>query len=381
VALDSSAQRGWWLLVVCSSIAALPGALLSMAYTFYVVERQPSSFVISIALVLPASFNALSKVWGFMADYYGSRKLFISAGWLSSALTLLIPLLKPSLTTVLLASVLGSALWSVGAPALVAEVMSYGEPGTRLGVWRSVGDGLYLLGTLCAGLLYGALGLEGILALCLVTYLATGLAIAVAYRGAAAPRQGVGGKPLREFVEDLKVSLLEERAAMLGLATLISWFSIWSIEGLARAKVLRALGSEPLYSLVSAVATAVEMVSAPLIGRLVDERGPLLVAVAGVVMHVVTGAVIAYMSNPLPLSIVWCVPFGYMLTCSLYVAYARLVRGLADAVGTCNTLISAVALPATLAASLADLIGADHAIMVLTLSSIPAIPLLLRLRE
>jgi len=365
---------------VCSSIAALPGALLSMAYTFYVVESQPSSLVLSLALVLPASFNALSKVWGFVADYYGSRKLFILAGWLSSALTLLIPLLEPSLTAVLLASVLGSALWSVGAPALTAEVMSYGEPGTRLGVWRSVGDGLYLLGTLCAGVIYGILGLEGVLVLCLVIYLATGLAIAVAYKGAAVPKTG-GGELLREFVEDLKASLLGGRAAMLSLATIISWFSIWSIEGLARAKVLRVLGSEPLYSLVTAVATAVEMISAPLIGRLVDERGPLPAAVAGVVMHVATGVAIAYTSDPLLLSIAWCVPFGYVLTCSLYVAYARLARGLADAVGTCNTLISAVALPASLAASLADLIGVDHAILVLTLSSMPAIPLLIELRE
>lgn len=159
--------------MTCSSAAALPGALLTMAYTFYVVESCPSSLLSSVALVLPTSFNSLSKVWGFIAYHYGRRKLFILVGWLSSAFILLIPLAWPSLDAVLLASVLGSALWSVGAPSPTAEVMSGRKPGERLGIWRSLGSALYLAGTLCAGPAYQIMGLRGILVLCLSTYLAT----------------------------------------------------------------------------------------------------------------------------------------------------------------------------------------------------------------
>lgn len=128
---------------------------------------------------------------------------------------------------------------------------------------------------------------------------------------------------------------------MLSLATPVSWFSICSIEELARAKILKALGSESLYGAATAAATIVEVASAPLIGRLADRLDPLPAAVAGIAMHLVSGVVIACADDPLSLSIAWCVPFGYALTCPLYVAYARLVRGMADAVGTCNTLMSA----------------------------------------
>ncbi|RLE54965.1 MAG: hypothetical protein DRJ40_09450 [Thermoprotei archaeon] len=59
-----SSERNWWILVVSTSVAAYPGALLTLAYTFYFVEESPSYLVLSLGLVLPTAFSALSKFWG-----------------------------------------------------------------------------------------------------------------------------------------------------------------------------------------------------------------------------------------------------------------------------------------------------------------------------
>ncbi len=368
----SSLTRGWWLLVVCSSVAAFPGALLSLAYTFYIVEEAPSNLLISLGIVLPVFFNSLSKLWGFLADYQGSRKLFILIGWFSSSLALVIPLIELNLTNVLLASILGAALWSIGSPSLTAEVMKRDRPGTRLGIWRSVGDAFYLMGTLSAGLLYTVLGFRVVLVLCFVMYLATGMAIALLYKPEGGVERKEGSKMglLHVFIRDLRTSFLGHRALRLSLAVLASWFSIWSIEGLARAKVLVVLGNEILYSLLTTLAAVVEMTLAPLIGKLIDKRGPLWSTMLGLLLlHLATGVALALFNNPIVISIAWVIPFGYILTSSLYIAYGKLIHGLADAVGTCNTLISITALPASISSSQADYVGRDMSILILTLSS------------
>ncbi|RLF13838.1 MAG: hypothetical protein DRJ66_07140, partial [Thermoprotei archaeon] len=157
----------------------------------------------------------------------------------------------------------------------------------------------------------------------------------------------------------------------------ILWFSIWSIEGLARAKMLEILASEMSYSFITTLAVAIEMILAPFIGRFIDHYGPLLGTLFGILLHLITGTTLALSNNPIMLSIAWVIPFSYMLSCSFYIIYGRLTERLADAVGTYNTLVSIIALPASIAASIADYIGRDLAILLLTLISSPSIALLI----
>ncbi|RLF18864.1 MAG: hypothetical protein DRZ82_07455 [Thermoprotei archaeon] len=367
----------WLLLVICSSIVGFSGALLNLAYTFYIVEETTSGLLISLGIVLPMFFNSFSKIWGFLADYYNSRKLFILIGWFSSSLTLILPLLKLNLTNILMASIFGTALWSIGSPALAAEIMRYDEPGSRLGIWRSIGDAFYLAGTLSAGILYEELGIRVILALSLVIYLIVGILIALLYKPMFISSREKSTGLLRDFIEDLKVSFLSREGLLLSLIVVILWFSIWSIEGLARAKMLEILASEMSYSFITTLAVAIEMILAPFIGRFIDHYGPLLGTLFGILLHLITGTTLALSNNPIMLSIAWVIPFSYMLSCSFYIIYGRLTERLADAVGTYNTLVSIIALPASIAASIADYIGRDLAILLLTLISSPSIALLI----
>lgn len=89
-------MKGWLLLAACSSLAAFPGALLTAAYTFYAVEESPSWLALSAVVVLPSFFAAFSKLWGFLADRFGARKLFILLGWFSSAFALIPPSSNPA---------------------------------------------------------------------------------------------------------------------------------------------------------------------------------------------------------------------------------------------------------------------------------------------
>ena len=175
-------MKGWLLLAACSSLAAFPGALLTAAYTFYAVEESPSWLALSAVVVLPSFFAAFSKLWGFLADRFGARKLFILLGWFSSAFALIPPLFEPRFETVFISGVVGSALWSVGAPALTAEVMRVKKQGTRLGVGRSLSNAVYLAGVACAGALYDVIGIRGVLAGCLAIYMVAGSAVAIAYK-------------------------------------------------------------------------------------------------------------------------------------------------------------------------------------------------------
>jgi len=325
-------------------------------------------------VVLPSFFAAFSKLWGFLADRFGARKLFILLGWFSSAFALIPPLFEPCFETVFISGVVGSALWSVGAPALTAEVMGVKKQGTRLGVWRSLGNAAYLAGVACAGALYDAVGMRGVLAVCLAIYMVAGSTVAIAYKPDRGGTERVEKSPLKDIVADLKHSLASRRSAPLAVATLVIWISVWSVEGLSRAKVLRVLGSEAAYSFAAAAAVAIDMLAAPLTGRFVDRCGPIAGVMLGLALHTASGIALACLSDPLLVLIAWCVPFGYALTCSLYVAFSRVAKGLADAVGTCDTLVAVAALPATLVASLADHLGLDAALAVLSALSLAAIP-------
>jgi len=376
-----ASSSDWRLLMLCSSIAAFPGSLLSLTYTFYIVERSSSNLLISLGIVLPMFFNSFSKLYGFLADYYNARKHFILIGWISSSLVLILPLIKPSLINVLLADILGMALWSIGSPALTAEIMECNKPGTRLGIWRSIDDAFYLLGTLSAGILYKILGLRIVLMLCLIIYLSMCMTIALFYKPIREGQQRKGSRLLHEFIEDLKISFLEKRGIMLNTAILILWFSIWSIEGLTRAKMMDVLNNEILYSLLTTLAIVVEMILAPFIGKFVDRYDPISGLIFGVLLHITTGSILALSNDPIILSLAWITPFGYLLSCSSYVAYGRLVGRLADAIGTYNTLTSIIALPASMAGSLADYIGRSKAILILTLISIPSLIVLYHIRK
>jgi len=315
---------------------------------------------------------------GFLADYYSIRKKFILVGWFSSTLVLLVPILHLEISTMLLATILGTALWSIGAPALVAEVMRRRSPGFRFGIWWSLADVMYLLGSLSAGFLYKVLGLRIVLLLCLLWYLVNGFVIAVSYRTEVEVPRSRPSSLITELLEDMRTSFLRKECALLNTCTLIAWFSIWSIEGLARAKVLDVVGSEVFYSYLTALAVLTELVLAPVIERMIDRYSPWVGVTLGILLHIVSGVLIALSRNIYVIAVAWVIPFGYILSCSLYVMYSKFMKYLADAVGTCKTFMYVVAVPATFAASIADYIGRDYAVLSLTLvAALSCVPLYL----
>ena len=363
-----------------------------LAFGIYAFDTTGSPTLVALLVMLRflplAVFGVLV---GALSDLAGPRRLLVGGlagvALVAATMAALFRWGEPGYTAVAVATFLSGAFWAGDMPVrrrMVGDAVADERLTGAMALDGAANNATRMLGPLVGGVLYGAIGIEGVFVTSAVFY-AVALAVAATLPGEHRPARGTAavawlGEPFRQVAEAVRYALAHRDVLRILLVTIV--FNVWGFPYMTMVPVIgrEELGLAP--GTVGAV-TALEGLFA-LMGALMIARNRRSFGLR----RLYVGAVLALFATTFTIGVVtgfWVLALGLavgglcasgfaaMQATLIYVVAPAAMRG--RLLGLMTICIGAGVLGLANVGITAELVGASNALWIIALQGL--VPLLL----